>query len=156
MPPFASRSSVIQRQREHRSNNIDNAALHEIIVSPLPASIVAPPPIESPVDSSNHRMKIDKLLRSATCFDTPNWKNVIGEGCDWYEDWCSSAIAEGHDLGPAAIHCCGCGGVPQTPQQNQLLLRPLQQSQLFLQPLQQSQTPQQHQLFLLFQALHQY
>ncbi len=111
LQPSASRS-LRKRQGEHQSNK-DNAASPEIIgiVSPLP--VVAPPPIFSPAVASNHRsMKINKL-RSETCFDTPNWKDRDGDGCDWYEEkdsCCSYADNWAGDMGPATEHCCFCGG----------------------------------------------
>ncbi len=100
-PPSASRPL---RQREHRSNN-DNGVSPNIIVSPLPA--VAQPPIISPGDASNHRVKID-ALRSETCIDTPNWVDRYHHRCYWYYSgwWCSYADDLAGDMGPATENCC--------------------------------------------------
>ncbi len=113
MRPSASRSL---RDKKHQSNNVESvpASPEVIIISPLPASIVAPPPIFSPAAASNHHtpMKFNKL-RSEICLDTPNWEDKDGDGCDSYKKLdriCSFADGWAGDMGPATEHCCLCGG----------------------------------------------
>ncbi len=118
LPPPASR---FHRKTKDQSNN-DHAASPEIIMSPLPASIVAPPPIFSPAVASNQGMKFNKLRSSVwTCYDTPNWEDVDGLGCDSYElyDWCFFADDFAGDMGSATEHCCICeGGTASLPLTN--------------------------------------
>jgi len=43
------------------------------------------------------------------CLDTPNWFDIVGDGCDWYkemEERCG-IISEG-DMGSALDNCCFC------------------------------------------------
>lgn len=111
LPPSASTSL---RQRDHHAAS---TSLPDII-SPLPA--VVPPPIFSPATAvvSSHRMKSDEF-RTTTCIDTPNWVDIEGDGCDWYEEneGCPNAnYWEGY-MGPATENCCHCvgGGHNQSP-----------------------------------------
>ncbi len=114
LPPPASR---FHRKKKDQSNN-DNTASPEIIISPLPASIVVPPPIFSPAAASNQGVKFDKLRSLVwTCFDTPNWVDKKGTGCDYYDvayDTCRYADKRAGEMGPATTHCCHCMGGPRT------------------------------------------
>ncbi len=110
LPPSASSSL---RKEQHLLSNFDNAASPEIIRSPL--AVVVPPPIFSPAAASNHRMKSD-VLRSIACVDTPNWVDLVGDGCDDYEEYdsCSGASTAAGDMGPATENCCYCSIIPAT------------------------------------------
>ncbi len=104
LPPSASRSLP---KKKHAASTSPE------IVSPLPA--VVPAPIFSPAAVTNHRMNVGKLRSSTTlCFDTYNWKDNYGEGCDFYESWyedepgCPDTYSRAGLMGPATKHCCFC------------------------------------------------
>ena len=65
------------------------------------------PPTNSPTIS---------LSPTKFCLDTPNWTDMYGAGCDYYEetDECSIADADAGEMGPATLHCCYCGGGSHT------------------------------------------
>jgi hypothetical protein len=50
-----------------------------------------------------------------TCFDSPYWEDVDGDGCEWYEEYdepgCpqEGSLHEGN-MGVANDNCCYCGG----------------------------------------------
>ncbi|KAK1744068.1 leucine-rich repeat domain-containing protein [Skeletonema marinoi] len=110
LPPSASKSL---RQEDLKPDN-EASTSPDIIISPLAA--VVPPPVFAPTAVSNRRMKFD-AMRASTCLDTPNWKDVDGYGCDYYEEWeheCPNADRWAGDMGPATKHCCICGGGSHT------------------------------------------
>ena len=74
LPPSASR---FLRQKDHRSNSDIEASTPPDIISPLPAAV---PPIFSPA-ASNRRLKYNEL-RTSSCLDTRNWKDINDNGCD--------------------------------------------------------------------------
>ena len=48
---------------------------------------------------------------SATCVDTPGWKNIDGFGCESYSSTIVSCLEYGDiygNMGPASEHCCYC------------------------------------------------
>eukprot|EP00984_Skeletonema_dohrnii_P024486 scaffold13607_cov117-Skeletonema_dohrnii-CCMP3373.AAC.10 len=108
LPPSASK---ILRQEDIKPND-EASTSPGIIRSPLAA--VVPPPIFAPIALSNRRVKSDEM-RASTCFDTPNWKDANGAGCDDYEEHDEEGcpaygnLYEG-GMGIAAHHCCFCGG----------------------------------------------
>eukprot|EP00984_Skeletonema_dohrnii_P011075 scaffold4396_cov127-Skeletonema_dohrnii-CCMP3373.AAC.6 len=107
LPPSASKSL---RQEDLKSNNEASSSPADIIISPLAA--VVPPPVFAPTALSNRRMKSHKM-RASTCFDTPNWEDEWGRGCDDHEecnDLCRFAHITAGDMGPASTHCCICDG----------------------------------------------
>jgi hypothetical protein len=55
----------------------------------------------------------------STCFDTPNWKDRSGDGCDWYEAFDEPGCPQKGNLydgnmGVAKDNCCYCGGGSHT------------------------------------------
>ncbi len=124
MPPYAaSMSSLRRKQKDHRTDIGNNApSTSSEIISPL--SLVVPPPVFSPAavavstasksDSDPHRLKAEEKVRvrSSTCMDTLGWKDIFGEGCDYYEEYfdpgCPNADSWAGEMGPATTHCCFC------------------------------------------------
>ena len=118
MPPYAaSMSSLRRKQKDHRANIGHNApSTPSEIISPL--SLVVPPPVFSPAAvavstaSNSDRLKAEEKVRSSTCMDTPGWKDIFGEGCDYYEEYfdpgCPNADSWAGEMGPATTHCCFC------------------------------------------------
>jgi len=124
LPPSASKKTL--PQKDHRSN--DAASTSPDIISPLPAAVL--PPVFSPtaasVSASDRRMQAgadsDNTANPTTvCLDTPNWKNAVDDGCDWYEDEDEPGCPEygwqyefEGEMGLAALNCCYCGGGSHT------------------------------------------
>eukprot|EP00985_Skeletonema_marinoi_P032028 scaffold37999_cov214-Skeletonema_marinoi.AAC.23 len=110
LPPSASKPL---RQRNHRSNN-DNAESTSPDGINHPLAAIVPPPIFSPTAAS----KSDELASASTCLDTPNWKDRLGDGCDWYEanfdPGCPYTDSRAGDMGFATEECCYCGGGSHT------------------------------------------
>ncbi len=117
MPPSASMPPLRRQQKDHRSIIGNTATTSPDIVSPLPAVVPHPIFLPAAVTASNRRMKSDEL-RSATCLDTPGWKDIFGEGCDWYEEHydsgCPTTDNWAGDMGPATSNCCFCQGQRST------------------------------------------
>eukprot|EP00984_Skeletonema_dohrnii_P010979 scaffold4339_cov100-Skeletonema_dohrnii-CCMP3373.AAC.4 len=108
LPPSASRPL---RRRNLRSNDVESDSSDMDIISPLPAVGVVPLAIFSPTFVGNRRMKADEMRASLTCLDTPNWEDIYGDGCDFYDDYyCSIADEDAGDMGSASVHCCICEG----------------------------------------------
>ncbi len=120
MPPYAaSMSSLRRKQKDHRANIGHNAPTTPSEIS-SPLSLVVPPPVFSPAavavstssNSDPHRLKAEEKVRSSTCMDTPGWKDIFGEGCDYYEEYfdpgCPNADSWAGEMGPATTHCCFC------------------------------------------------
>eukprot|EP00984_Skeletonema_dohrnii_P010749 scaffold4227_cov78-Skeletonema_dohrnii-CCMP3373.AAC.1 len=107
LPPSASKSL---RQEDIKSKNEASTSPADIIISPS-AAIVPPPVFFAPIAVSNRRVKSDEM-RASTCFDTPNWKDKLGYGCDIYEehDGCRYADKYEGDMGSVTNNCCICGG----------------------------------------------
>ncbi|KAK1744100.1 leucine-rich repeat domain-containing protein [Skeletonema marinoi] len=105
LPPSASKSL---RQEDLKPDN-EASTSPDIIRSPLAA--VVPPPVFAPTAISNRRMKDDEM-RASTCFDTPNWEDENGFGCDVYEEYdgCPFADEYAGDMGPSTTNCCFCDG----------------------------------------------
>mmetsp|Transcript_11224 Transcript_11224/g.16880 ORF Transcript_11224/g.16880 Transcript_11224/m.16880 type:complete len:613 (+) Transcript_11224:168-2006(+) len=105
LPPSASKSL---RQEDLQPDN-EASTSPDIIRSPLAA--VVPPPVFAPTAISNHRMKFD-AMRASACLDTPNWEDVDGLGCGWYEEYydpgCPFTDSYAGDMGPASKNCCYC------------------------------------------------
>eukprot|EP00984_Skeletonema_dohrnii_P029512 scaffold20215_cov147-Skeletonema_dohrnii-CCMP3373.AAC.1 len=82
----------------------------------------SPKPSSSPTKSANPSSSPSSKPSSfpsisspptQVCFDTPNWEDMTGEGCDWYEEnqyECSYAVDYAGDMGSAKQHCCICDG----------------------------------------------
>jgi hypothetical protein len=74
------------------------------------------PPTTSPKPSIS---PTKSATPTAVCFDTPNWKDGYGEGCDWYEEndepgcFLPCAVPDG-GMGVAEDNCCYCGGGSHT------------------------------------------
>ena len=66
-------------------------------------SVMSPSPLFGlPTDSNTLTLE-----PSLTCIDTPNWKDLYGNGCDWYEELdgrCSGTMTA------AKSNCCYCIG----------------------------------------------
>eukprot|EP00984_Skeletonema_dohrnii_P033127 scaffold28633_cov67-Skeletonema_dohrnii-CCMP3373.AAC.4 len=91
-----------------KSNDEASTSPSPDIISPLAA--VVPPPVFAPTALTIRRMKFDEM-RASTCFDTPNWKDIDGDGCDLYgENLCLKADEYTGDMGPSTTNCCVCGG----------------------------------------------
>eukprot|EP00984_Skeletonema_dohrnii_P021326 scaffold10629_cov77-Skeletonema_dohrnii-CCMP3373.AAC.3 len=107
-PPALSPSASKSLRQEDLKPN-DEASTSPDIISPLAA--VVPPPVFAPTAVSNLRMKSDDM-RASTCLDTPNWEDINGWGCDYYEEWdlCPRADEIEGGIGPATTNCCICGG----------------------------------------------
>eukprot|EP00984_Skeletonema_dohrnii_P004616 scaffold1634_cov118-Skeletonema_dohrnii-CCMP3373.AAC.14 len=108
LPPSASRS-LPQKDIRIRSNYVETASPSPNIISPLP-----PPSIFPQTVVKNRRMKSYELRESTslTCFDTPNWEDEKGNGCDWYEGRYNPGCP-GYE-GKATLHCCYCDGGSHT------------------------------------------
>eukprot|EP00985_Skeletonema_marinoi_P011370 scaffold5398_cov70-Skeletonema_marinoi.AAC.2 len=110
LPPSPASKSL--RQKDLKSKNEASTSTPPDIISPLAA--VVPPPVFAPTDVSvsNRHMTSDE--RASICFDTPNWMDKYGNGCDlygaFYEPGCPGADAFAGDTGPATMNCCICGG----------------------------------------------
>jgi hypothetical protein len=81
-------------------------------VSPL--AVVVQAPIFSPAAAtSNRRMNSVDERALSTCFDTPNWKDIFGNGCEVYEEndepGCPiyGSLSDG-GMGVANDNCCHC------------------------------------------------
>jgi len=113
LPPSASRSRSL-RQKDLILDNVNAESASANIIS-TPYAAVVPPPIFSPTFVGNQRMKSDE--RASMCFDTPNWKDLYGDGCDFYEGCdpgCPGTDDYAGDMGPATQNCCFCGGGSHT------------------------------------------
>jgi hypothetical protein len=101
LPPSASTSL---RQRDLQSSNV--ASTSPSSASPLAAVVQAP--IFSPA-----AVTAMAPLSSGTCFDTEEWVNIDGFGCEDYEEGDYPGCPYyGNDLvgtmGPASENCCYC------------------------------------------------
>ena len=70
------------------------------------------PPTNSPTIS---------LSPTKFCLDTPNWTDMYGDGCDFYQEFlsvCSFADYRVGNMGPATDHCCVCGKGSTLPPTN--------------------------------------
>lgn len=121
LQPTASKPLLRHVQSDHRALNNEASPSSGIISSPM--ATVTQPPVFSPaavsVSNSNHIMQSDERALS-TCSDTPNWQNIDGFGCDWYEENNDPAclnIGMGGSMGPATENCCFCGGGIRTVSQ---------------------------------------
>eukprot|EP00573_Skeletonema_grethae_P004575 CAMPEP_0201699276 /NCGR_PEP_ID=MMETSP0578-20130828/23091_1 /ASSEMBLY_ACC=CAM_ASM_000663 /TAXON_ID=267565 /ORGANISM="Skeletonema grethea, Strain CCMP 1804" /LENGTH=247 /DNA_ID=CAMNT_0048186005 /DNA_START=86 /DNA_END=829 /DNA_ORIENTATION=- len=103
LPPTISKPL---RQRELQS---DDAALTSpnININSPSAAVTSPSPsilLPAATSVNNRRLK---------CFDTPNWKDGYGRGCDYHEDQnnpsCDSSVYNPGDMGPPSENCCYCG-----------------------------------------------
>ena len=82
----------------------------------FPQSPTNPQPTYPPIQFPTYSPTVSKPPVSPPCTgSTPNWKDVDGDGCEWYESWdkpgCPSTgdSYEG-DMGVANDNCCYCFG----------------------------------------------
>jgi hypothetical protein len=112
LPPT---SSTSLRHRDLQSGS-DMAPMLPSSVSPFAAVVQSP--IFSPAAVINPPLSSVDESALLTCFDTPNWKDIEGVGCKWYEEYghrCSKyGSLNGGNMGVAKDHCCYCGGGSHT------------------------------------------
>jgi len=114
LPPSTSTSL---RQRDLQSSNV--AATSPSSVSPFSAVVQAPIFSPAAFTASNPPMNTFDESAPSTCFDTPNWKDRSGDGCDWYEAFDEPGCPQKGNLydgnmGVAKDNCCYCGGGSHT------------------------------------------
>jgi flagellar basal body-associated protein FliL len=112
LPPTASTS--LRRRDLQLSDNM--ASTSPASVSPFAAVVQAPvfspTPSSSPATPSSPTMAANP---TEMCFDTPNWKDIFGDGCEGYEENDEPGCPEYGSLfdggmGVANDNCCYCGG----------------------------------------------
>eukprot|EP00984_Skeletonema_dohrnii_P019496 scaffold9330_cov157-Skeletonema_dohrnii-CCMP3373.AAC.2 len=97
LPPSASKSLG---QRDLQSNIIASASPTSL--SSLPVAVV----VQAPVIPAAQNSPTNSPVPSSTCLDTPKWKDMFDDGCDWYiansVAGCPDSDNFAGELGPAS------------------------------------------------------
>ena len=94
LPPTSSKS--LRRHSVQRNHQSDSDSASVAVTTPstpdginTPSVKFVPPPFLFPTTSqsvSEASPLISSRSTQQVCFDTPDWGNIIGHGCDWYEE----------------------------------------------------------------------